>query len=61
MEIFIDSANITEIKKWLEYGILDGVTTNPSIMFKDGVYDAEAGASNAGSQGRSNLYKHLCW
>ncbi len=44
MEIFIDSANITEIEKWLKMGILDGVTTNPSIMFRDGVYDAEAGA-----------------
>lgn len=44
MEIFVDSANISEIKKWLGYGILDGVTTNPSIMFKDGVYDNEAGA-----------------
>lgn len=44
MQIFIDSANIAEIKKWLDYGIADGVTTNPSIMFKDGVYDIEAGA-----------------
>lgn len=44
MEIFIDSANISEIMKWLDYGILDGVTTNPSIMFRDGVYDNEAGA-----------------
>ncbi len=44
MEIFIDSASIVEIKKWLEMGVLDGVTTNPSIMFKDGVYDAETGA-----------------
>ena len=44
MEIFIDSASITEIKKWLEMGVLDGVTTNPSIMLRDGVYDAEAGA-----------------
>jgi transaldolase len=44
MEIFIDSASITEIKKWLEMGVIDGVTTNPSIMLKDGVYDAEAGA-----------------
>jgi len=44
MEVFIDSASITEIKKWVEMGVLDGVTTNPSIMFKDGVYDAEAGA-----------------
>ena len=44
MEIFIDSASITEIKKWVEMGVLDGVTTNPSIMFKDGVYDTKAGA-----------------
>lgn len=32
MEIFIDSANIQEIKKWLDYGIADEVTTNPSIF-----------------------------
>ncbi|MFC2072259.1 transaldolase family protein [Chloroflexota bacterium] len=44
MEIFIDSANITDIEKWLEMGVVDGVTTNPSIMFNDGVYDAEDGA-----------------
>jgi len=44
MEIFIDSANVKEISKWLEYGIADGVTTNPSIMLKDGVYDIEKGA-----------------
>ncbi len=44
MEIFIDSASTTEINKWLEMGVIDGVTTNPSIMFKDCVYDADAGA-----------------
>jgi transaldolase len=44
MEIFVDSANIKEIAKWLEFGIADGVTTNPSIMFKDGIYDIEKGA-----------------
>jgi len=44
MEIFIDSASITEIEKWLKMGIMDGVTTNPSIMLKDGVYDIEKGA-----------------
>ena len=43
MEIFIDSANIAEIKKWSKMGLIDGVTTNPSIMFNDGVYDAEEG------------------
>ena len=44
MEIFVDSASITEIRKWLNMGVVDGVTTNPSIMLKDGAYDAEAGA-----------------
>src|SRR5258706_582050 len=44
MEIFLDSANYGEIEKWLSQGVVDGVTTNPSIMFKDGVYDLEEGA-----------------
>ncbi|MDP6142315.1 MAG: transaldolase family protein [Dehalococcoidales bacterium] len=44
MEIFIDSANIKEIEKWLAMGVVDGVTTNPTIMFKDCVYDIEVGA-----------------
>ena len=44
MEIFVDSASISEIEKWLGTGIVDGVTTNPSIMLKDGIYDTEAGA-----------------
>lgn len=43
MKIFIDSANINEITKWMEMGIIDGVTTNPSIMLKDGIYDVDAG------------------
>jgi transaldolase len=43
MEIFLDTAKIEEIKKWLAQGVIDGVTTNPSIMLKDGVYDIEAG------------------
>ena len=46
MEIFIDSASMTEIEKWLAMGVIDGVTTNPSIMLNDGVYDAEAGAND---------------
>lgn len=49
MEIFIDSANISEITKWLDMGVIDGVTTNPSIMLEDGVYDAEAGAKKIAS------------
>jgi transaldolase len=44
MEIFIDSADIKEIEKWVEMGIADGVTTNPSIMLKDGVHNVEKGA-----------------
>ena len=43
MKIFIDSANVKEIEKWLNYGIVDGVTTNPSIMLKDGLYNIEEG------------------
>lgn len=44
MEIFLDSADVKEIKRWLDYGVLDGVTTNPSIMLKDSAYDMEARA-----------------
>lgn len=44
MEIFIDSASTTEIEKWLKMGVMDGVTTNPSIMLKDEVYDMEVRA-----------------
>ena len=44
MEIFVDSASVSEIERWLNMGIADGVTTNPSIMLKDGIYDMEKGA-----------------
>ena len=44
MEIFVDSANKNEIKKWIDCGVADGVTTNPSIMFKAGVLDIEKGS-----------------
>ncbi len=37
MKIFIDSANIEEIEKYLSFGVCDGVTTNPSIYLKSGV------------------------
>ncbi len=43
MQIFLDSANYREIEHWLREGVIDGVTTNPSIMLKDGVYDIEEG------------------
>jgi len=35
MEIFIDTANIEEIKQVNDWGILDGVTTNPSLVAKE--------------------------
>src|SRR5229473_5566045 len=44
MQIFLDSADSVEIEKWLGEGVVDGVTTNPSIMFKDRIYDVEQGA-----------------
>ena len=42
MKFFIDTANIHEIKEAHELGILDGVTTNPSLMAKENItgYDA---------------------
>lgn len=43
MEIFVDSANVVEIEKWLKMGVVDGVTTNPSVMLEDGVGDIEKG------------------
>jgi transaldolase len=49
MQIFIDSANVREIEKWVEYGIGDGVTTNPSIMLKDGITDLEKGTREIAS------------
>jgi transaldolase len=35
MKIFLDTANIEQIKKAMEYGILDGITTNPSLVAKE--------------------------
>ena len=37
MKFFIDTANLEEIKKAASFGFLDGVTTNPSLMAKEGV------------------------
>ncbi|GAB2535986.1 fructose-6-phosphate aldolase [Spirosoma aerophilum] len=37
MKFFIDTANLAEIKEAVELGILDGVTTNPSLMAKEGI------------------------
>src|SRR3989442_584576 len=44
MQIFVDSADLKQIETWLKQGVVDGVTTNPSIMFKDGVNDLHDGA-----------------
>ncbi|HDJ28202.1 MAG TPA: fructose-6-phosphate aldolase [Proteobacteria bacterium] len=36
MEFFIDTANLEEIRRASEYGLVDGVTTNPSLVAKEG-------------------------
>ncbi|MCC6815589.1 MAG: fructose-6-phosphate aldolase [Saprospiraceae bacterium] len=46
MKFFIDTANLAQIAEAKELGILDGVTTNPSLMAKEGI------------TGKSNIYKH---
>lgn len=42
MKIFIDTASINEIREASDLGILDGVTTNPSLMAKEGISGDEA-------------------
>ncbi len=37
MKFFLDSANLEELKKALEWGVIDGVTTNPSLIAREGV------------------------
>jgi transaldolase len=51
MKFFIDTANLDQIKEAHELGILDGVTTNPSLMAKEGIKGEEA---------ISNHYKTIC-
>jgi len=41
MKFFIDTANIDQIKEAQDLGILDGVTTNPSLMAKEGITGEE--------------------
>jgi transaldolase len=41
MKFFIDTANLNEIKEAYDLGVLDGVTTNPSLMAKEGIKGAE--------------------
>ena len=37
MAIFLDTGKVDEIKKYHDYGIIRGVTTNPSILVKEGL------------------------
>lgn len=46
MRFFIDTANLSEIKAAQALGVLDGVTTNPSLMMKEGI------------TGKNNILKH---
>ncbi len=46
MKFFVDTANLDQIKEARDMGILDGVTTNPSLMAKEGI------------TGSSNINKH---
>lgn len=41
MKFFIDTANLEQIKEAQALGVLDGVTTNPSLMAKEGITGAE--------------------
>lgn len=41
MKFFIDTANLNEIKEAYDLGVLDGVTTNPSLMAKEGISGKE--------------------
>ncbi len=42
MEIFLDTANVKEIRQGARLGVVSGVTTNPSLMAKEGTADYEA-------------------
>jgi transaldolase len=51
MKFFIDTANLDQIKEANALGIMDGVTTNPSLMAKEGIKGTEA---------INNHYKAIC-
>ena len=51
MKFFIDTANLDQIKEAQDLGVLDGVTTNPSLMAKEGI---------TGSKNILNHYKAIC-
>ena len=42
MKFFIDTANLAQIQEAQDLGVLDGVTTNPSLMAKEGITGKEA-------------------
>ncbi|HBS11975.1 MAG TPA: fructose-6-phosphate aldolase [Flavobacteriaceae bacterium] len=51
MKFFIDTANLDQIREAQEMGVLDGVTTNPSLMAKEGI---------TGHENIINHYKAIC-
>lgn len=51
MKFFIDTANLAQIQEAHDLGILDGVTTNPSLMAKEGI---------TGTKNILNHYKKIC-
>ena len=51
MKFFIDTANLAQIKEAQDLGVLDGVTTNPSLMAKEGI---------AGEENVKAHYKAIC-
>jgi len=51
MKFFIDTANLDQIKEAQDLGVLDGVTTNPSLMAKEGI---------KGQENILNHYKNIC-
>src|SRR6476661_10629842 len=51
MKFFIDTANLAQIKEAHELGVLDGVTTNPSLMAKEGI---------SGQENVTKHYKAIC-
>ena len=42
MEIYLDTANIEDIRQAAKLGIVSGVTTNPTLVSKEGTADYEA-------------------
>lgn len=43
MAIFLDTGNISEVEKYMKMGVIRGVTTNPTILFNDGVKGGKKG------------------